>query len=415
MLPEVPILALLLALLAAAGPDEDAIVRAAAQALEGGDPAQALALTQNFVADPRIAALHLVASRQVQHPLTTGATCDQVIRMVQHHWPDALELMRTCGWHLVATRTRKEAATRAARHLLDADPYDTNARGLLVAAQGLDELPVRRWTPPAPPRPDGLVRARRKRDFAYLWAYLRPEDGDLTVEATTTFLPEREVAQARVGAHADLYLRGHEIVPAGWRATARVGDDGGLPRAWSHQLHGGYRLTLFPRWPMQLDGALIVGKGRDEAAIRARGEWVTIGVVSADLAGAWTPWGRHAALQLGWNVVFEGLVHADLRVEGQVGTGGPRGLVKLGLARWIGRVTVRADGQLGRAARPIGDRFLVEDLPGLEGAAASLTLRGPLTERVSVEGRLGLRHLHADFDAPGDLAGQVGLAVTGRW
>jgi hypothetical protein len=412
---EVPILTLLLPLLAAAGPDEDAVIGAATEALRSGDAERALGVTRNVYADPRIATLHLAASLQIAHPLETAVTCEGLIRMVLSTWPDSREIARTCGWHLVATRTRKDLAVSAARHLAAADPYDTNARGLLLAAQAVDELPVRRWAPPTRTRGDGQIRARRKRDFVYLWKYLRPEDGDVTVEATYTTTPSRGVAQARAGTHATLYLREHEVVLAGWRATARIGDDGGLPRASAHQLHGGYRLTIYPRWPMQLDGSLILGKGRDEGMIRLRGERVGLGVFSLDAAAAWTPWGHHLAAQAGWAVTFEGLATVDLRAEGQLGTGGPRGLVKLGVTRWIGHVGLRLDGQAGRAARPIGDRSLFEDLPGLEGHGGSFAVQGRLTEHVSVRAMLGVKALHPGFGEAGAVAGQVGVAVTGGW
>jgi hypothetical protein len=402
-------------LLAFAGPDEDATAFAAAEALRAGDAPRARELTRNYLSDPRIALVHLAASLTVDHPLQTAALCDALIPVVLSTWPESGEIARTCGWHLVATRTRVESALRAARHLLEVDPYDTNARSLLLAAQGVDVLPVRRWAPPTHTRGDGQVRARRKRDFAYLGQYLLPEEGAVTVEGAYTTLPSREVAQARAGVHAELYLRSYEVVLAGWRTTARIGDDGGLPRAFAHQVHGGYRLTLLPWFPMLIDGSVILGKGRDEGMIRLRGAWVTLGVVSVDAAAAWTPWGNHAAVQAGWNLTFEGLGDIDLRAEGQVGAGGPRGLVKLALSPELGSVSLRLEGQAGRAARPIGDCFLFEDLPGQEGLGSRLALGGSLTRHVYVQATVGVQRLHPDWGAPAATAGQVGLGVTGSW
>lgn len=406
------ILPLLLTLSASAIDNEELARRALAE-LQVGRAQRAYELTRtNYQAHPALAAVHVAAAQRHTDPLRVAQICRDVVLLTLRQWPEQRELLRTCGWQLVATRTHRTVAGQAAHQLTQIDPFDNDARGLRVAVAQMDELPRRRWDPP---KPKGAVKARRKRDFEYLWRYLRPEDGSVTALGSWLVLPEAAEAdaQVRTGVHSTLFLRPHEVVLAGWRGTHTIGGD--QSRSFTHQLHGGYRVTLWSKTALQLDGTAIVGKGRDEGALRFRAERTGLGVWSADPAVVWTPWGTHGALQLGWSVNVEGVATMDVRIEGQAGDGGPRALALLGLSRAFGHTTVRLDGQAGRAARPLGDRYLVRDLPGIEGTGATLSLQGRLSKRYHVGAGLGIRRLHTDLGEPGTTVGLLRGRITGGW
>ena len=313
---EVTILLLLITWLVGAAPqatEDDRTARLAWSELEVGRAESAFELTRaGHLRHPGLATVHVAAAQRHAHPLEVAAICRGVIHQAVQHWPRHRELVRTCGWHLVHTRTWTGAAQQAANFLVDSDAYDHDARGLHQAALAMDALPRRRWDPPPP---KGQMRQRRKRDLLYLYRYLRPEDGWLTAVASSTLLPSERQHQVRSGVHAQLDLRAHEIVLAGWRGTWRQGSS---DASADHQLYGGYRLDMSGRrWSAQLDGTWSPRDGRDEAAVRLRGELTGLGTWSGDAAVVASPWGTHAAVQLGWQVDFEGLATADVRLEGR--------------------------------------------------------------------------------------------------
>lgn len=389
------------------------------EALRIGEAQRAFDLTRRWNTGPAVAAVHLAASLRVQHTLETAALCGQAIPRALGSaaaWGKGGEVvLRTCGWHLIETRTHRTLGIRAARYLLRRDPYDHDARGLLAALQAMDELPQRKWKPPRP----GGVKQRRKRDFRYLYRYLRPEDGSFGPDASWAVLPDRAGSQARLGAHGTFHLRDHERVPLGYRVVhnppgegATSGDAG---RGTTHQVQGGYDVRVLRNTPLLLDSSLILGEGRDEGVVRFRVERIGLGVWSADSAVAWTPWGSHGALRLGWDVTLDGLASFDLDVEGQAGAGGPRGLARLGVYRRVGRSTARLEGQLGQATRPLTPRWLLRDLPGVEGAGAGLSLTGPLADYWWLSGRLEVVRLHPDLGDQGATAGVVETSLLGYW
>jgi hypothetical protein len=406
-----------LTLWASAGELDDLASRALAE-LQAGRMQQAYDLTRaSYTADPAVAAVHLAAAQRVAHPLQVSEICRQIVPRALESWSPAPDVLRTCGWQLYETRAGIALAAVAAGRLVQMDPFDDNARGLKQLLVTTPDLPRRKWDPPKT-RVPGQMRQRRKRDLVYLWEYLRPEDGEVGVFGGVTFLPEGTgvPSQIREGVRARLDLRPHEIVPAGYRVTHALPREGpAVDRATTHQLYGGYRLLIWRKNPLQLDATAILGKGRDEAAVRFRTERVGLGVWSAETAAVVSPWGTHAALGLGWSVFVEGLAQIDLRVEGQAGQGSPRGLVRLGLQRRVGGVSLRLDGQAGQAVRPLGDTLLIRDLPGLEGLGGDLSLDGWLSKHLGAAAGVGVRRLHPEPGAPGATAGLVRLEIKGAW
>ena len=398
---EVPILLLLALFARAETPDE--LAARAWEALRLGRVDEAYELTKHQARHhPSLAAVHLAAlQRRDGDPFEASRFCVAIVPDVARNWYHHTELLRGCGWELVTHRVSRHRALMAAEALIGADPYDNDARGLLMAAREMDELPSKKWQE----RTGGTVRQRRRRDFMYLYRYLRPEDGVAIVEYDHLALPESlGTAQVRAGVHGDLYMRGHEVALAGWRTAFTLSPDA-VERSPTHQLHGGYRLTIWRKTRLQLDGTWIVGKGTDEAAARFRVERLGLGVWLAESAVVHSPLGTHIAGQVGWTVRF----------EGQAGAGDPRGMVKLGLQRPIREVVLGVHGQAGLAMRPLGDRWLVRDLPGLEGRGATLSLDGPIYKRIRFESELGALYLRTDVDAAPMLTGNVRLGLSGSW
>lgn len=392
--------------------------------LARGDVEGAYAQTnRTWASDPAMAYVRVEAEKRLFDPRRSAATCTQIMGQLRGPWADRPALAKSCGWAFVASRTAPNLAAETFAIALKHDAWDAEARSGRQAAAAMDPMPTRKW---APPPPSGQMRARRKRDFQYLYRYLRPEDGAVTVAGQWTALPASRSAQSRESVRLDLFLRPHEHVIAAWRGTQAHPPTDGAPaaRPSTHQLHGGYRLTVWPSTPLQLDGSLVLGKGRDEGAIRFRAERIGLGEWSADVAAVVSPWGTHGALRLGWKVEFEGIVTTDLRIEGQAGAGDPRVLGRLALERYFQSVLLRLDGQIGKAARPLDDRFLITDLPGLEGAGAELSLEGKLAKRWWARGGVGVKRLHNESSLPSTsvlapisptTAGQLGLSVRRTW
>lgn len=379
--------------------------------LRMGRPQEAVDLTEGtYLQDPTIAAVHLAASQRVHAPLETARRCREVIQ--RNGLPRlSSDLVRRCAWHFVSTRTDRATTRQAAEQLLARNSYDHDARGLLHAADQMDELPTRRWKPKA----EGQMRKRRKRDFIYLYKYLRPEDGVVAVSGSYAVLPDRAGSELRTGVYADFYLRPHELVPAGWRMTQRFWQDSDPTRPVSHQFHGGYRVDVIHKTPLMLDATVLLGKERDEGAIRFQAQRYGLGVWTADLAAVWQPIGRHVALKLGWYLTFEGIASMDLRVEGQAGDEGPRGLVLLGVQRGFGDAVVRIDSQFGQALRPLNDRYILRDLAGFEGLGASVNVSGPLSDDFWAYGELEVIQLHPELWEAGKSSGLVELGIRGHW
>ena len=139
------ILTLLLALTASAA-DYPELARRAWGELQSGRAEQAYEMTRSvYRADPAVAAVHLAAAKRHVHPLRVVPICQELIPLAIRHWSDSNEILRTCGWHLVATRTHQSLAAQAAARLVQAGPYDDDARGLRLAVADMRELPRRPW------------------------------------------------------------------------------------------------------------------------------------------------------------------------------------------------------------------------------------------------------------------------------